>query len=124
MSLRRDPTGLTPAQAVKRARLLFDLHPTLGVVYKGDKIIARAFACRGQVWTAGRKSTRGCGYNHLQPCPGGPIVYQIVRQTTGAGLLFHCIEASGDSWKGALGKIVERREVEHERYKPRGKTKR
>jgi hypothetical protein len=65
VTVRRDPTGLTPAQAVKRARLLFDLHPTLGVVYKGDKIIARAFACSGQVWTVGFRSTRGCGYDHL-----------------------------------------------------------
>lgn len=117
MSLRRDPTGLTPVQAVKRARLLFDLHPTLGVVYKGDKIIARAFACTGQVWFAGRKSTRGCGYNHLQPCPGGPIIYQIVRQTLGAGLLFHCIEASGDSWTEALGKITAQRKAQALRYR-------
>lgn len=105
----RDPTGMFATAAQREAEQLFTKHPTLGVGYRGDRMIARVIVCGGQAEFAGRKYTRGCLYPslHAQPCPGGPLVYQIVRREHHFG--FQCIEASGDSWRAALDSIINRR---------------
>lgn len=118
LSKHRDPFGLTAKQAIKEAELLFNKHPRFKAVYGGDRISVRATTCPGQHLRSGRKSTSGCfnRHLHLQPCPGGPIIYSIVRTSTGLGLPMNCIEATASSWREAIDGIIKRREEEHKRY--------
>ena len=109
MTVRRDPTGMTAAQARREAELRFTKHPAFGVVYKHDVMEATVAACCGQYVTSGRKTTRGCGQEgHQQPCPGGPLVYTIARRTK----MFRVIESRADSWRAAIAKIDARRAEE------------
>lgn len=108
----RDPTGLTAAQARREAEALFTKHETFGHVYAHDVMEASPpVPCAGQLMSGGMRPTRGCGHAHLQPCPGGPLIYSIRRYTS----MFCCIEASGDSWRDALDRIIARRKEERDR---------
>ncbi len=109
MAVHRDPTGMTAAQAKRESELLFTKHPTLRSVYGDSVMSASVYRCTGQVMYAGRKTTRGCGHTrHLQPCPGGPMVYQISRQYS----IFNVIEARAESWRAAIDQILKQRAEE------------
>lgn len=78
-----------PAANQRRVRALF-----------GKTAFVTAYACSGCVTFVGDKHSRGCLYRwHLQPCPGGPIVWSIKRPTTFG---FQQILGQGESLTAAI----------------------
>lgn len=96
---------MTKQQALKEARAILCKH---GLVKPSD-VNGRTVKCSGQMMVAGSKVTCGCGHRHLQPCPGGPMVYEIHRLSGIAGMVFRCIEAYGESWADAIEDLKRRK---------------
>lgn len=109
---------MTKTQATREARRRFDASAN-----------TRVSACGGQTAYAGSKSTvrdergelvtfrgvtRGCGYAHPQPCPGGVPVYQVFTISEYLGV--HCIQVSGDSWDDCFAQLDARRERDRALY--------
>lgn len=82
----------------------------------GPTAWVRSYHCPGSTRYAGKDTTRGCRFGHLQPCPGGPWVYEMghtIQSMLGA---MNCIDGNGDSWEDLFARDDAHRAAERVKY--------
>lgn len=82
----------------------------------GPTAFVRSYRCPGSVTYAGKDTTRGCRFGHLQPCPGGPEVFEMGYTHASPIGPINSINGNAGSWEDLFARDDARKEADRKQY--------